>query len=132
MAKIGIIAEDTSDIDTLLVFIQRIANVNFKKKKFAAKGSGKLRQKCREVAKRWVSENVTHIIICHDLDCSSKAKYQKLFKELYGKISSLPNHEKVVCIVIPIQEMEAWFLSDVDALKIKFPGMDLKKYFIRK
>ncbi|MDM8552673.1 DUF4276 family protein [Desulfobacterales bacterium HSG2] len=127
MAKIGIIAEDNSDIETLIIFIRRMTEAKFKKKKYAAQGCGKLRRKCQKIAKNWLSENVTHIIICHDLDSNSKSDYRKLFKELCDKISSLPNHKKVFCIVIPIEEMEAWFLSDVDTLNTQFPGINLKE-----
>ena len=124
-AKIGIIAEDNSDIDTLLEFIVRITDVKFKKATYASQGCGKLMRKCQKVSKNWISQKrVTHIIICHDLD---RKRYKELYNELHGKISALPNCNEVFCIVIPIEEMEAWFLSDSEMLNRKYPGINIKE-----
>lgn len=124
MTKLGIIAEDKSDIDTLLNFIQRITDAKFKKKRYATQGSGRLQNKCQKIINRWLSEKVTHVIVCRDLD---RNDYDKLYSDLRKKTSSFPNYKNVVCIVIPIEEMEAWFLSDISSLNAKFIGINLKE-----
>lgn len=124
--KIGIIAEDHSDIDTLIIMIRRVNNLRFKIKRYSAKGCGKLRRKCSKITSLWVSQSVTHIIICHDSDCDDLNKIKILKNELKEKISMIPNCHRVVCIVIPVQELEAWFLADVSSLNKKFKGMNLR------
>ncbi len=127
MTELDIIAEDSSDIETLKVIIKKINVRRFKFKKYRARGCGRLRRKCGAITTNWVELGITYIIICHDLDCNDTAKYNKLYKEIEEKISIIHENKKVVCIVIPIQEVEAWFLADVSVLNNKFVGMNLKQ-----
>lgn len=124
--KMGIIAEDYSDIDTLNILVKRISNTNFSIKKYAAKGCAKLRRKCSKISLNWISQKVTHIIICHDSDCENPKKIKDLNRELKNKISNIPNHKKTVCIVIPVQEIESWLLADIPNLKKRFSGINIK------
>jgi len=127
MIKIGIIAEDNSDIAALFVLIERISKYPFKREKYAAKGCGKLKLKCSKIANMWTSKkNVTHIIICHDLDGSDPSQYKKLMKHLRMKVSNVSGHKNSICIVIPIQELEAWFLSDINGLAKIFSGLSIQ------
>ena len=123
--KIGIMGEDRSDVDTLWVLIRRIKNSRFKVKKHGFKGCARLRRKCGPLARRWTEESVTHLIICHDLDCNDTNRLRCLKNELKDKVAHIPDCDNIVCIVIPIQELEAWLLADSDALNNKFSGMDL-------
>ena len=127
MAKLGIIAEDKSDIETLRVFIKRITHERFKIKSYSAEGCGKLIRKCGKITKIWKSERFTHVIICHDLDSNDRSKYKKLYYDLNNKTSSFPDFQNNKCILIPIEEIEAWFLSDIDCLKRILPGLKLKE-----
>ena len=124
--KLGIIAEDHSDIDTLIVMIRRINNIRFKIKGYSAKGCGRLRKKCSKITSLWVAQSITYIIICHDSDCDDPNKLKTLKNTLKEKILKIPNCDRVVCIVIPVQELEAWFLADVSSLNEKFKGMNIK------
>lgn len=130
MVKLGIIAEDNTDIQTLLAFIKRITSAKFKKKLHSCKGCGKIKNKGRKQIDRWLSsEGVTHIIICHDLDSNEQVKLKKLHKNLSEMIKPFSKHSENMCIVIPIEEIEAWFLADTDLLNNKFKGMKLKKIY---
>jgi len=123
----GIIAEDHSDIETLKVLIRRINDLKFKFKENATQGCAKLRKKCSSIAKNWFDQGVTHLIICHDLDSDNKKELACLKEDLCKKVSEIPNCKNVVCIVIPIQELEAWFLADISVLQKKFKGIGLKE-----
>jgi len=123
MSRVGIIAEDSSDIDTLNVLLRRIVPTNFKLKRYDAKGCSKLTRKCCAVSKGWVRDNTTHIIICRDCDKNDCAA---LYRDLRSEVSSIDKHEELICIVIPIEEIEAWLMADHKAFNKRFLKMNLK------
>ena len=125
--KVGIIAEDHSDIDTLKVLIRRLSDIRFKIKGHATEGCAKLRRKCSAIVKNWYAQGITYFIICHDLDSDNQKELAKLKKDLCKKVETIPNCKNVVCIVIPIQELEAWFLADISVLQKQFKGIKLKE-----
>ncbi len=111
--KIGIIAEDSSDIDVLTEIIAKISPKNsFTVKKFVGNGCGKLRQKCGSWANQLLDSGCEHIILVHDLDRYNENELRKNLKEKVNFPNSL--------IVIPIEELEAWLLSDENAIKAVF------------
>jgi len=126
MARLGVIAEDDSDIETLKILIRRMTNCQVSFKKYAAKGCGKLRRKAPRIASRYVNENTTYVIICHDLDSGDMGKYARLCRELRISIQGIRDSDRLICIVIPVQELEAWFLADVSLINRRFPGMNLR------
>ncbi len=127
MTDLGIMAEDISDIDTLSVLARKINRNNYKIKKYSAKGCAKLRRKCSAVAGQWVKVNVNYIIICHDLDCDDDRTCRKLNEDIKNKVSGISNYQNIICIVIPIQEIEAWLLADIVAINSHFNRMNLKE-----
>ncbi len=118
--------EDDSDVETLLVLIRRMNGTRFKVKRYSAKGSAKLRRKCSAISSYWIAQSVTHIIICHDADTKNTQECNRLQNDLRNKVSAVPNCDDVVCIVIPVQELEAWLLADVEVLNNKFSGMAMR------
>lgn len=120
LPSIGIIAEDESDFFSLRILIRRIAkNDHIDMKKFLGKGCGKIKRKCNAWAYQLMKKGCSLLIILHDLDSNN-------LDDLKQKISNAlePNPFKKHLIFIPIQELEAWFLSDPDAIK---KGVNLKK-----
>ncbi|WP_312933916.1 DUF4276 family protein [Pseudomonas sp.] len=111
--KIGIIAEDESDVDVIkeILGIYIPAN-NFGTKKFVGKGCGKLRAKCAAWTTNLVAMGCEHILIFHDLD---RYDEHTLRKELSAKIEL--TGFKNTLIVIPVEELESWLLSDMEAIK---------------
>lgn len=117
MSKIiGIIAEDKSDIEVINELIAKhLKKSNFTIKHFVGNGCGKLKQKCSSWSDNLIKRGCHHIMIFHDLDrCNEKA----LRTEIESKVSKekFPNS----IVVIPIQELEAWLLSDLNAIKEVF------------
>lgn len=116
---IGIIAEDSSDYESSKAIIKRIINKkNITFKKAIGNGCGKLRRKALDYAVDLKKRGCNLIIVIHDLD---RNDLNILRTELEKIVDGCSKIEKFVCI--PVEELEAWFLSDPaglkDALKLK-------------
>lgn len=113
---IGIIAEDESDVECIKHFIRRNKpekQIGFKK--FVGHGCGRIHKKANAWANNFKTQGCNSIILVHDLDRNDK-------DELYKNICDafLPSPIKKYCICIPIEELEAWLLSDIIAIKKVF------------
>jgi len=118
--KIGLIAEDTSDIQVVDAILSKYMKQNeYKIKKFVGNGCGKLRQKCSTWAENLFRQGCEHVFVFHDLDKNNEGSLRALLEKKIPK-KMFPDS----LIVIPIEEMEAWLLSDSNALKATF---NLKK-----
>ena len=114
--KIGIIAEDLSDIQVISELISKyVEKKEFSIKHFVGKGCGKLRVKCSAWVDNLSIQGCKHVIIFHDLD---KNKEHELRKEIETKLTKCKFRETL--IVIPTEELEAWLLSDAEAIKSTF------------
>lgn len=113
---IGIIAEDSSDFETAKILINRILgrdNLSFKKA--VGNGCGKLRRKALDYAIDLKRRGCDMLILIHDLDRNT---HKDLLNDLKKRIENAPIVNKFVCI--PIEELEAWFLSDPESIKNTF------------
>jgi hypothetical protein len=120
---IGIIAEDNSDIEVIVEILAKYLERNaFSVKHFVGNGCGKLMQKCGSWADTLTKRGCDHILLFHDLDRNSEAE---LRKRLVAKIA--PSGLERSIIVIPTEELEAWLLSDVEAIKKTFSLKKLPK-----
>jgi len=113
---IGLIAEDDSDIEVISEILSKYMDKHtFSIKKFTGDGCGKLKQKCAIWAKLLFKRGCDHVLLFHDLDRNNeKALRQALLVKIPP--ASFPNS----LIVIPVEELEAWLLSDSDAIKKVF------------
>lgn len=117
---IGIIAEDDSDFETSKIIIKRIINndkIAFKKA--IGNGCGKIKRKALDYSRDLKNRGCNLLILFHDLD---KNKLHALKAELDDKLSGSHISNYFVCI--PIEEIEAWFLSDPNGIKV---ALNLKK-----
>lgn len=113
---IGIIAEDNSDFETARILIKRILHrENLSFKKAVSNGCGKLKRKAGDYALNLSQRGCDMLILIHDLD---RNVYQELLKDLQNRLKDAPFDKKMVCI--PIEEIEAWFLSDPESIKKTF------------
>ncbi len=112
---IGIIAEAQSDFEPLVEIIKNVTQSNYTYKKRLGNGCGKIINKCAAWTYSLEMEGCNIIIILHDADFNSpKIIEEKLKKQL----SKFNLNNKLICI--PVQEIESWFLSDPDNLKVTF------------
>ncbi|SFY08142.1 protein of unknown function [Pseudomonas sp. NFACC49-2] len=114
--KIGVIAEDISDIQVISEILSKYLKTNsFSIKHFVGKGCGKLKNKCKAWVENLIKQGCEHIFIFHDLDRNNETQLRDAIK---GKISAL--NFKNSLIVIPVEELEAWLLSDINAIRTVF------------
>lgn len=114
--KLGVIAEDNSDVDVVGAILEKYTEKNsFVIKKFVGNGCGRLRNKCRTWTETLLKAGCSHVLIFHDLDRNEESKL------LSTLLSKVPNKEfPNALIVIPIEEMEAWLLADEMAISKTF------------
>lgn len=121
--EIGLIVEDNSDFESLSILIKRLTKKdNLKFRKAIGNGCGKLRRKALMYADNLAKKGCNMVIIVHDLDRNS---YAELYNELSNKM--LESSAKFNFVCIPVEEIEAWFLSDLGAIKTTFNLMRLPR-----
>jgi len=114
--KIGIIAEDDSDVAVLreiTLKLLRPHNIGFSK--FVGDGCGKLRRKCGAWARNLVRQGCPWIVVVHDLDMFNE---RALREQLTAAVSACGARGTVV--LIPKRELEAWLLYDARAIATAF------------
>jgi hypothetical protein len=117
---LGIIAEDDSDVECAKVLVRKIAeNVRIGIKRFVGKGCGKIKRKCNAWAVQLKNRGCSALILIHDLDKSNLDELERIIRI---SISPCPIKKYIICI--PIQELEAWLLSDPNAIT---RGLRLRK-----
>jgi hypothetical protein len=118
--KIAIIAEDDTDCDAIRIIVHRVLGENIGTKKWASKGCSILRRKLPAKIKVLSQEGCNVFVILHDLDRNpqngSLNNESELRKTLEKLTSSFQGINKHICI--PIEELEAWFWSDPEVIKI--------------
>jgi uncharacterized protein DUF4276 len=114
--KIGVIAEDDSDVAVLreiTLTLLKPRPIGFKK--FVGDGCGKLRRKCGAWAGNLVRQGCPWLIVVHDLDVNDEAQ---LRAQLTAAIA--PAGARASIILIPKREIEAWLLYDGRAIATAF------------
>lgn len=117
----GILGEDTSDVDTLDILIRRLQaqhklaiTQNLKK---GYKGSGELLKKGYRTLEEWKRRGCTKFLVVQDAD-------QKDVNIVHAEIAKnivYPSGIAIgICIVIPVQEIEAWLLADIQKASLIF------------
>lgn len=113
---IGLIVEDNSDFDTMRVLISRYLDVkSLKFKKAVGNGCGKMRRKALAYAENLSNRGCNAVILVHDLD---RRNLEELRSDLQFFLNRSVAEFNFICI--PNEEIEAWLLSDKEAIKDVF------------
>ena len=114
--KFGLIAEGESDIAVIKeIFIKIFKKNGFSIMARPGKGSGNIINKCRSWTNDLLKNGCDYVFIFHDLDNNDCRELRKKLQDRISK-KEYPN----AFIIIPVQEIEAWLLSDPAAIKQVF------------
>lgn len=111
---LGILGEDPSDTDTLKILARRILNND--RAQIRGKGYGG----CGELLKKGARDLIAlkklgceKFVVCVDAD---KMPSQDRYDEVESKVVSPSGLNQSCCIVVPVEEMEAWILADMNSV----------------
>jgi hypothetical protein len=125
----GVLGEDKSDVATLKVLMRRIAD----DKGLTIHGKGY--EGCSEMLRKGATQlrlfSDTHgckkFVVCYDRD---KGDVDERRKEVIDEIIVPSGLNAEFCIVIPIEEIEAWILADLVSVTKIFTGWRPDKDFV--
>lgn len=109
--KVGIIAEDVSDVEVLKLLAKKITGKTVSAAHFTGKGCGPLKKKTPGWCKSLTQKGCTKILLVHDLDRNDAATLRVTLEEVLARSTTATQ-----AVVIPREELEAWLLSDTSAI----------------
>jgi hypothetical protein len=116
----GILGEDDSDVQTLKVLVKRLAgNESLRVKTKGYGGCGEMLRKGARQLQLFRSLNMTRFIVCYDADGPDPEPKRQL---VVRKIAEPSGLESGWCVVVPVQELEAWILADIECAVNIFPS----------
>lgn len=118
MSVYAVLGEDDSDAQTLKVLVRRLANddhLPIKCKSFS--GYGEMLRKGRRCIDVLERLGCTHAVVCCDADGPDGASRRR---EITEKIVATTRLAAKCGIVVAVQELEAWILADISAVRHLF------------
>ena len=108
----GILGEDSSDVATLKVLVRRLAgdeSLTIKVQGYS--GCAQMLRKGARQLRLFQNLGCTRFIICHDADGPDPKPNRERVRNRIISPSGISNN---YCIVVPVQELEAWILADIE------------------
>jgi hypothetical protein len=123
----GVLGEDKTDIEVIKVLIRRISKIeNMKVLQRPYGGCGDLIKNGHKDIKTLKDLGCSRIIICYDSD---KISPQKRYQEVVDEIISRSGVSVKYCVLVPVQEIEAWLLSDTSAVSKVISSVKITRKF---
>lgn len=110
-AKIGLIAEDLSDIEVIKKLAKKLTGKSIVASHFVGKGCGSIKRKTPGWCKNFLLKGCTRVLLVHDLDRNKIDNLRSTLEQILGASSTLKQ-----AVIIPVEELEAWLLSDMTAI----------------
>jgi len=111
---IAVLGEDRSDAETLVVIVKKVmdnSRMTVLRKGFS--GCGELQRKAGRHLRDFYARGCTRFIICRDADKGDPMQIRETLRATIAKdFSQLDD----CCIVVPIEELEAWLIADEVAI----------------
>ncbi|MBK8270783.1 MAG: DUF4276 family protein [Planctomycetes bacterium] len=120
----AILAEDISDAEVLTHLVRRRLDdesISIKRKGYD--GCAKLRRKGALDIRAFAQRGATRIIVCHDADQNDPIELRKTILEEVVRPSQFAH---LVCVAIPVEEIEAWIIADESAINKIIPSFRFK------
>ncbi|MBX3317195.1 MAG: DUF4276 family protein [Phycisphaeraceae bacterium] len=120
---IAILAEARSDFDTLRVLVRRI--IADKSLTIAGKGYTSCDELCRKgggLVTSFMQRGFSRFVICHDSDNNDSLA---IVTKIRNAITRPSGSCSLSCIIVPVQEIEAWILADEMAVRTTIPTFQL-------
>ena len=109
----AILAEDRSDLETLRVLVKRTAgDASLRVKGRGYQGCGELLRKGAAQIQLFANLGCNRFLVCADADGPDP---DDRYSEVRERVVE-PSGFAETCIVIPVQELEAWILADLPAV----------------
>jgi len=110
---VGVIAEDSSDVEVLKELGRKVSGRNFSISQHFGKGCGPLKSKTLGWCQALSKKGCKAVVLVHDRDNKDA---NKLRQELEGILAT--SVMKRCYVTIPSEELEAWLLSDTHAIEM--------------
>ena len=110
----GILGEDESDVQTLKVLIRRLRDdpkLPLKLKGYD--GCGEMLRKGERQLHLFAGLGCDRFVICYDADGHDPNDRRE---EVMRKIVRPSGFARQCCVLVPVQELEAWILADIEAV----------------
>lgn len=121
--KFGLLVEDSTDADALKVIIRRRIGTSVKIKAHSGKGCARLKTKAEPWLKQLALGGYHRVILLHDLDRNPETNGLRDLPALQLELSSIAVPQGISRLIcIPVEEMEAWFWSDENVVRIVARG----------
>jgi Domain of unknown function (DUF4276) len=121
--RFGLLAEDATDCDAVAVLVRRIArevtSAQIGIDKHSTGGCAELRKKAGAKMQQMAGEGCAAAIVVHDLDLNPSNRElndEAVLRRRLEAIEVPPALARLICI--PVEELEAWFWSDLAVVQI--------------
>ena len=125
----AVLAEDRSDVDVLKAIIARLHSLTKPAHKPAILGKGY--DGCNEMLRKGARDLINfsrreckRFVVCYDSDREDPARRRQRVLNEVVKPSGVGDP---ICVLVPVQEIEAWILADLDAVQSVIKGWRAKK-----
>src|SRR4051794_3538943 len=121
---IAVLAEDRTDAESLAAIVKLILGnpkATVFKKGFS--GGGELCRKGASFVRTIADQGASRFVLCHDADGPDP---QPARLKVRTAVVDQSEHGPSCCIVVPVQELEAWFIADEHALTRTIPTLTIR------
>lgn len=113
----GVIGEDQSDVETLKILIKRLAkNEKLPVYTKGYAGCGEMLRKGAAQFKLFSSKGAVRFVVCYDADRQKPGDRELEARQKVWDKALAAGVNGECCIVVPVQELEAWILADLSSV----------------
>lgn len=124
MSIFAVLAEDDSDAKVLETLVKRILSApRTKVWKKGFHGCGDLCKGALGQVKDFLDRGATHFVICHDSDGQDPGLIKQRIRSIFSRTKVI--EQTAVGIIVPVEEIEAWFIADEEATRRVKPSFRL-------